>query len=76
VLLGGGTALAAAALLTVRLRPAAKGYLLAGSEPTDKVGALALAATQLTPLLDLGLDTGSADIAVAVVRAGLEQLGA
>lgn len=76
VLLGGGTALAAAALLTIRLRPSAKDFLLAGSQPVDKVGALALGATQLVPLLDLGLDTGSADIAVAVVRAGLEQLGA
>jgi len=76
VLIGGGVAVAAAALLTCRIRPAARDYLLAGSQPVDKVGALALAACQLTPLLDLGLDSGSADIAVAVVRAGLEQLGA
>jgi NaMN:DMB phosphoribosyltransferase len=76
VLLGGGTALAAAALVTIRLRPGATGCLLAGSQPVDKVGALALAATQLVPLLDLGIDSGSADVAVAVVRAGLEQLGA
>lgn len=76
VLLGGGTALAAAALLTIRLRPSASAYLLAGSQPVDAVGVLAMSATQLTPLLDLGLDAGSADIAVAVVRAGLEQLGA
>jgi nicotinate-nucleotide--dimethylbenzimidazole phosphoribosyltransferase len=76
LLLGGGTAVAAAALVTIRMRPSAKDYLLAGSMPNAKVGALALAATQLTPLLDLGLDAGGADIAVAVVRAGLEQLGA
>lgn len=76
VLLGGGTALAVAALITCRLRPNAKDFLLAGSQPIDKIGAQALAATQLTPLLDLGIDTGSADVAVAVVRAGLEQLGA
>jgi nicotinate-nucleotide--dimethylbenzimidazole phosphoribosyltransferase len=76
VLLGGGTAVAAAALLTTRLRPAATDYLLAGSQPVDQVGVQALAACRLTPLLDLGLDTGGADIAAAVVRAGLEQLGA
>lgn len=76
VLLGGGTGVAIAALVTIRMRPSAKAYLLAGSQPVDKVGALALAATQLTPLLDLGLEAGGADVAVSVVRAGLEQLGA
>ncbi|MCW2545287.1 MAG: cobT [Frankiales bacterium] len=75
VLLGGGTALAAAALLVTRLRPQARDLMLAGSQPVDPVGALALGATQLVPLLDLGLEHG-ADVAVAVVRAGLEQLGA
>lgn len=76
VLLGGGTAVAAAALVVCRLRPGSVDFLLAGSSPADRVGGLALAATPLRPLLDLGLGTGSADIAVAVVRAGLEQLGA
>jgi nicotinate-nucleotide--dimethylbenzimidazole phosphoribosyltransferase len=75
VLLGGGTALAAAALLVTRLRPQARDLMLSGSQPVDPVGALALAATQLVPLLDLGLEHG-ADVAVAVVRVGLEQLGA
>ena len=75
VLLGGGTALAAAALLVTRIRPQSRELMLAGSQPVDPIGALALGATQLVPLLDLGLDQG-ADIAVAVVRAGLEQLGA
>lgn len=76
VLLGGGTALAVAALLVTRLRPQARDLMLAGSQPADPVGLLALTATQLVPLLDLGLTSGSADVAVAVVRAGLEQLGA
>lgn len=74
VLLGGGTALATAVLLVTRLRPQARDLLLAGSQPVEPVGAMALAATQLVPLLDLGLEQG-ADIAAAVVRAGLEQLG-
>jgi nicotinate-nucleotide--dimethylbenzimidazole phosphoribosyltransferase len=76
VLLGGGTALAVAALLVTRLRPEARDLMLAGSQPAEPVGALALSATQLVPLLDLGLTSGGADVAVAVVRAGLEQLGA
>lgn len=76
VLLGGGTATAAAALLAGRLRPGAERWWLAGSQPTDEAGRRALAATGLTPLLDLGLTTGSADVAVALVRTGLEQLGA
>ena len=76
VLLGGGTGTAAAALLAQRLRPGAERWWLAGSQPTDEAGRRALAATGLTPLLDLGLTTGSADVAVAVVRTGLEQLGA
>jgi nicotinate-nucleotide--dimethylbenzimidazole phosphoribosyltransferase len=76
VLLGGGTALAVAALLVTRLRPESRALMIAGSQPTEPVGVLALTATQLVPLLDLGLATGSADVAVSVVRAGLEQLGA
>ena len=76
VLLGGGTALAVAALLVTRLRPDARALMLAGSQPAEPLGVLALTATQLVPLLDLGLTTGSADVAVSVVRAGLEQLGA
>ena len=70
VLLGGGTATAVAALVACRIQPEAR------SMPADKAGAQALAATRLQPLLDLGLTVGSADIAVTVVRAGLDQLGA
>ena len=76
VLLGGGTATAAAALLVERLQPGAHHWWIAGSAPLDSAGRDALAAVGLTPLLDLGLGTGSADVAVAVVRSGLELLGA
>jgi nicotinate-nucleotide--dimethylbenzimidazole phosphoribosyltransferase len=76
VLLGGGTAVAAAALVTGRLQPGADRWWLAGSAPVHPAGASALLGVGLTPLLDLGLETGSADVAVAVVRAGLELLGA
>lgn len=76
VLLGGGTALAVAVLVVTRLAPDARRHLLAGSNPADPVGERALAATQLRPLLDLGLGPEAADVAVAVVRAGLEALGA
>ncbi len=76
VLLGGGTATAAAALVAARLQPGAECRWLAGSAPADAAGMGALAAVGLTPLLDLGLGPGSADVAVAVVRAGLELLGA
>jgi nicotinate-nucleotide--dimethylbenzimidazole phosphoribosyltransferase len=76
VLLGGGTSTAAAALLATRLRPGAERWWLAGSTPVDDAGRAALTAVGLTPLLDLGLTTGGADVAVAVVRTGLEQLGA
>ena len=76
VLLGGGTATAVAALVVSRIQPEAARYLLAGSMPSDKTGAQALTATRLLPLLDLGLTVGSADVAVALVRAGLDQLGA
>jgi nicotinate-nucleotide--dimethylbenzimidazole phosphoribosyltransferase len=76
VLLGGGTPTAAAALLAERLHPGAHRWWLAGSAPLDVAGAAGLAGAGLTPLLDLGLARGSADVAVAVVRAGLEQLGA
>lgn len=76
VLLGGGTGLAAAALLAERLQPGAARWWLAGSTPAEPAAAQALAAAGLEPLLDLGLTSGAADVAVAVVRAGLEQLGA
>ena len=76
VLLGGGTATAVAALVVSRIQPEASRYLLAGSMPADHAGAQALAASHLQPLIDLGLTVGSADVAVAVVRAGLDQLGA
>lgn len=76
VLLGGGTDTAAAALVAARLVPGAQRWWLAGSAPGDTAGQAALGALGLTPLLDLGLRSGGADVAVAVVRAGLEQLGA
>lgn len=76
VLLGGGTATVTAALLARRLQPGADRWWLAGARPVDQAGRLALTAVGLPPLLDLELPTGSADVAVAVVRTRLEQLGA
>jgi nicotinate-nucleotide--dimethylbenzimidazole phosphoribosyltransferase len=76
VLLGGGTTSAVGALLAARILPGAEQRWLAGSQPLDQAGRLALTALGLTPLLDLGLDRGSADLAVGLVRTGLEQLGA
>ncbi|MCW2599790.1 MAG: Nicotinate-nucleotide--dimethylbenzimidazole phosphoribosyltransferase [Frankiales bacterium] len=76
VLLGGGTSVAAAALVAGRLQPGAERWWLAGSTPVHPAGTTALVGAGLTPLLDLGLTDGSADVAVAVVRAGLELLGA
>ncbi|MCW2584896.1 MAG: hypothetical protein JWN55_412, partial [Frankiales bacterium] len=58
------------------LEPGAARWWLAGSAPGEEAGRAALSAVGLTPLLDLGLTTGAADVAVAVVRTGLEQLGA
>ena len=76
VLLGGGTTAAIGALLAQRILPGAEQLWLAGSQPLDQAGRLALTGLGLTPLLDLGLDQGSADLAVGLVRTGLEQLGA
>jgi NaMN:DMB phosphoribosyltransferase len=76
VLLGGGTATATAALAVCRARPEAGQWLLAGSNPDDRQARRALTEAGLTPLLDLGLGPMGADVAVAVVRAGLEALGA
>jgi NaMN:DMB phosphoribosyltransferase len=76
VLLGGGTATATAVLAVCTLRPGAEQWLLAGSSPDDPLALRAVSQAGLTPLLDLGLGSGGADIAVAVVRAGLEALGA
>ncbi len=76
VILGGSTTTAAAALVASHLQPGAESWWLAGSTPLDAAGVSALAGVGLTPLLDLGLGDGSADVAVAVVRTGLEQLGA
>jgi NaMN:DMB phosphoribosyltransferase len=76
VLLGGGTATATAAVLVCTRRPGAEQWLLAGSSPADPHAAQALTQSGLTPLLDLGLGSTGADISVAVVRAGLEALGA
>ncbi len=74
-LLGGGTGTAAAALVVSRLQPGADRWWLAGSVPVEASGGLALTAAGLSPLLDLNLGPGSADLAIALVRAGLEQLG-
>ena len=76
VVLGGATTTAAAALFASHLQPGADAWWVAGSQPVEQAGVSALASIGLTPLLDLGLGEGSADIAVAVVRKGLEQLGA
>lgn len=76
VLLGGGTATATAVLAVSTRRPADMQWLLAGSTPDSAHAARALELAGLTPLLDLGLGPAGADIAVAVVRAGLESLGA
>ncbi len=76
VLLGGGTTAAIGGLLAQRILPGAEQLWLAGSQPLDHAGRLALTGLGLTPLLDLGLDHGSADLAVGLVRTGLEQLGA
>jgi nicotinate-nucleotide--dimethylbenzimidazole phosphoribosyltransferase len=76
VVLGGGTGTAVATLLATRLNPGAEQWLLAGSAPDDPHAARALGLANLTPLLDLGLGASGADIAVTVVRAGLEALGA
>jgi nicotinate-nucleotide--dimethylbenzimidazole phosphoribosyltransferase len=76
VLVGGGTGAAAAALLASRLAPEAAQHWLAGSVPVHGPAAQAWRSLGITPLLDLGLAEGSVDIAAAVVRAGLEQLGA
>ena len=76
VLLGGGTATAAAVLLVTRRCPGADQWLLAGSMPDDPHAQAALTAAGLHPLLDLGLGAGGADLAVGIVRAGLEAMGA
>jgi nicotinate-nucleotide--dimethylbenzimidazole phosphoribosyltransferase len=76
VLLGGGATATIGALLAQRILPGAERLWIAASQPLDQAGRLALTAVGLTPLLDLGLGEGSADLAVALVRTGLEQLGA
>lgn len=76
VVLGGSTTTVAAALIASHLQPGAESWWIAGSQPTHPAGVAALAGIGLTPLLDLGLAEGSADLAVAVVRLRLEQLGA
>lgn len=74
VLCGGGTTTAAGALLASRIAPTT--WWLAGSLPVLPTAAKAWRSLEIEPLLDLGLTDGSADVAVAVVRAGLELLGA
>jgi nicotinate-nucleotide--dimethylbenzimidazole phosphoribosyltransferase len=74
VLCGGGTTTAAAALVAASTVETT--WWLAGSAPVRPAAAQAWASLGLQPLLDLGLTEGSADVAAAVVRAGLELLGA
>lgn len=74
VLCGGGTTTAAGALLASR--SAATTWWLPGSVPVRPAAAKAWRSLGLEPLLDLGLTEGSADVAVSVVRSGLELLGA
>ncbi|HTL24171.1 MAG TPA: nicotinate-nucleotide--dimethylbenzimidazole phosphoribosyltransferase [Mycobacteriales bacterium] len=74
VLCGGGTTTAAAALVAARLAPTT--WWLAGSAPVLPAAARAWRALDREPLLDLGLAEGGADVAAAVVRAGLDLLGA
>jgi nicotinate-nucleotide--dimethylbenzimidazole phosphoribosyltransferase len=74
VLCGGGTTTAAGALVAARL--AETTWWLAGSVPVLPAAAQAWPAIGVEPLLDLGLTDGSADVAVGVVRSGLELLGA
>jgi nicotinate-nucleotide--dimethylbenzimidazole phosphoribosyltransferase len=74
VLCGGGTTTAAAAVVAARTVETT--WWLAGSAPVLPAAARAWASLGLQPLLDLGLTEGSADVAAAVVRAGLELLGA
>jgi nicotinate-nucleotide--dimethylbenzimidazole phosphoribosyltransferase len=74
VLCGGGATTAAGALVASRLSPTT--LWLAGSQPVHPAAARAWASLEREPLLDLGLTDGSADVAVAVIRAGLELLGA
>lgn len=76
VLLGGGTTTLVGALLAQLMLPGAERWWLAGSRPAGPAGRTACKALGLTPLLDLGLTTGSADLAVALVRTALEQRGA
>lgn len=76
VLVGGGTATATAVLAVCRRRAGARDWLLAGSAPEELPARRALESAGLSPLLDLGLGRAGADVAVAVVRAGLEALGA
>ncbi len=74
VLCGGGTTTAAGALLAARTAPTT--WWLPGSLPVLPAAARAWRSLGLEPLLDLGLDDGSADVAVSVVRTGLDLLGA
>jgi nicotinate-nucleotide--dimethylbenzimidazole phosphoribosyltransferase len=68
----------AAALLAVRLAPAATGYLIAGHRPAEPGAALALDALGLESLLDLGLRLGEGSgglLAVPLVTAAARVLG-
>lgn len=74
VLVGGGTAAAAGALLAHRLLPTAPRWWIAGSRPLHPAAAQAWQTLGVEPLLDLELGDGSVDVAAAVVRAGFELL--
>jgi nicotinate-nucleotide--dimethylbenzimidazole phosphoribosyltransferase len=76
VLVGSGTATAAGVLVASRLQPDLDRWLIVGSAPQEPAASQVYLMVGLDPLLELGLTTGSADIAAALVRAGLDHLGA
>jgi nicotinate-nucleotide--dimethylbenzimidazole phosphoribosyltransferase len=67
-----GVSTVAAALVACALRPAARGYLIAGHRSTEPGASLGLEHLGLEPLLDLGMRLGEATgglLAVPLVRA-------
>ena len=72
VLCGGGTTTAAAALVAARTSPGSERWWVVGSLPAEPAAVTAWTSLGLTPWLDLGLSRGSADVALAVLRAGLD----
>lgn len=75
VVLGGGTLVAAAALVAHRLAPAAPRWWLAGERATSVAGRAAFSAVGLEPLLDIGVTAGGPQLTWALLRAGIETAG-